>query len=204
MKIAVFGATGMVGSQIAAEASRRGHDVTAISRSGNAVADAPEATPLAANLADAATVAGIAAAHDVVVFSAGPSRTGGDHQQWLGELNQALANVGGTRVFVVGGAGALLVGGQRLMDLPGFPDAYKPEALTMAAAYENILTLPESVNWTMQAPAPEIAPGERTGKYIIADNTPAGDKISTQDYAVAALDEIETPRHVRARYTVAN
>jgi len=204
MKIAVFGATGMVGSQIAAEAVRRGHDVTAVSRSGNPVADAPTATPVAADLANGASVADIAKAHDVVVLSAGPSRTGGDHQQWLAEFSNALANVGDARVFIVGGAGALLVDGQRLVDLPGFPDAYKPEALTMAAAYENVLTLPESLNWTMQAPAPEIAPGQRTGQYKVADNTPAGDKISTQDFAVAALDELETPQHVRARYAVAN
>lgn len=204
MKIAVFGATGMVGSQIAAEAARRGHDVTAVSRSGKSVTDAPTATPLSADLADGAAVADIAKAHDVVVLSAGPSRTGGDHQQWLSDLNTALASVGTTRVFMVGGAGALMVGEQRLVDLPGFPEAYKPEALTMAAAYENALALPESVNWTMQAPAPEIAPGERTGKYTVADNTPAGETISTQDFAVAALDEIEIPRHVRARYAVAN
>jgi putative NADH-flavin reductase len=29
-------------------------------------------------------------------------------------------------------------------------------------------------------------------------------RISMEDYAVAVLDEIETPRHVRARFTVAD
>jgi nucleoside-diphosphate-sugar epimerase len=32
LKIALFGATGMVGSRIAAEAARRGHQVTALAR----------------------------------------------------------------------------------------------------------------------------------------------------------------------------
>ena len=34
MRIAVYGATGMIGSQIAAEALARGHEVTGVTRSG--------------------------------------------------------------------------------------------------------------------------------------------------------------------------
>jgi len=201
MKIAVFGATGMVGSQIAAEALRRGHEVTAISRSGK---DVPGATALSADMSDAGTVASVAAAHDAVVIATGPSRTGGDHQEWLDAMTTTLDNVGTTRTLVVGGAGTLTVDGVRLLDLPDFPDAYKAEALTAAAALDAIRTLPASVNWTVQAPAPEIAPGERTGTYLTGNDSPAGSSISTQDFAVAALDELETPQHVRARFTVAN
>lgn len=204
MKIAVFGATGMIGSQIVAEALSRGHVVTAVSRSGRQVPGTPQAKAVAADLADGAAVASLAKSHDAVVLATGPSRTGGDHQTWLDALATALANMGTTRTLVVGGAGALMVGGKRLVDLPDFPEAYKPEALTLAAAYDAIVRLPESVNWTVQAPAPEIAPGERTGKYVLGGNSPAGEKISTQDFAVAVLDELETPRHVRERYNVAN
>ena len=201
MKIAIFGATGMIGSQIAAEAARRGHQITAVSRSGSSV---PGATSLAADLADAGTVASMANSHDAVVLATGPSRTGGDHQGWLDAMSTALANVGSTRTLVVGGAGALMVDGRRLLDLPGFPEAYKPEALTLAAAYDAITALPESVKWTVQAPAPQIAPGARTGAYKVGGNSPAGETISTQDFAVAVLDELETPRHIRQRYSVAN
>lgn len=201
MKIAIFGATGMIGSQIAAEAISRGHDVTAISRSGKPV---PGATSLAADLSDAGAVTAVANSHDAVVLATGPSRTGGDHQQWLETMATAMDSVGATRTLVVGGAGALLVDGRRLLDLPGFPETYKPEALTLAAAYEAISALPESVNWTVQAPAPQIAPGARTGQYSVGGNSPAGETISTQDFAVAALDELEMPAHIRERYSVAN
>ncbi|PYI68121.1 FMN reductase [Arthrobacter livingstonensis] len=204
MKIAIFGATGMVGSQIAAEAVRRGHVVTAISRSGNAVADVASATAVAADQSDAGTVASVAKAHDAVVLATGPSRTGGDHQLWLDATATAMANVGTTRTVVVGGAGTLLVDGTRLLDRPGFPDAYRAEARTAAIALDAIKALPESVNWTVQAPAPEIAPGERTGHYVLGGDSPAGERISTQDFAVAMLDELETPRHVRTRFTAAN
>jgi len=204
MKIAIFGATGMIGSQIAAEAVRRGHEVTAISRTGGTVAGAPSAAILAADQSDAGTVASVAKAHDAVVLATGPSRTGGDHRLWLDATATAMANVGGTRTIVVGGAGTLLVDGTRLLDLPGFPDAYRAEALTAATALEAIRALPKHVNWTVQAPAPEIAPGERTGSYVLGTDSPAGKTISTQDFAVAMLDELEAPKHLRRRFTAAN
>lgn len=203
MKIAVFGATGMVGSQIVSEATARGHVVTAISRSGNAV-EGVTATPLSAKLGDAAAVNAQAQANDAVVIAVGPSRTGGDHQEWLDDLDLALNNVGSTRTLVVGGAGTLTVDGTRLLDLPDFPDAYRPEATLAAAALEAIKSLPESVNWTVLAPAPEIGPGVRTGSYVAGLDSPVGNHISSQDFAVAAIDELETPKHLRQRFTVAN
>ncbi|MGX9899270.1 hypothetical protein ACW0JT_04070 [Arthrobacter sp. SA17] len=60
------------------------------------------------------------------------------------------------------------------------------------------------MDWTVLAPAPLIQPGERTGEYVTALDTPAGSQISTQDFAVAMLDEIENPKHRRTRFTAAN
>lgn len=168
MKIAVYGATGMVGSQIVNESLSRGHEVTAVSRSGSAV---DGASALSADLADQGAFSEIVEAHDTVVLATGPSRTGGDHAEWLD------AN---------------------------FPEAYKAEALTMAAAYEAAKEAPDHVDWTVLAPAPLIQPGERTGEYVTALDTPAGPQISTQDFAVAMLDEIENPKHRRTRFTAAN
>lgn len=201
MKIAVYGATGMVGSQIVAESLVRGHQVTAISRSLAKVAGARD---LRADLADTKTFAEVANDHDVVVLATGPSRSGGDHDEWIGAMSAAYANANGTRLLVVGGAGALEVDGVRLVDTPEFPEAYKAEALTLAAAYEAIKVAPADLDWTMLAAAPMIQPGERTGKYATALDSPAGNSISTQDYAVAMLDEIEHPAHRRARFTAAN
>ena len=52
MKIVVYGATGMVGSQVTQAALARGHEVTAVSRRG---ADVAGATALAADIIDADT-----------------------------------------------------------------------------------------------------------------------------------------------------
>lgn len=201
MKIAVYGATGMVGSQIVNESLTRGHEVTAISRKGTNVAGAASR---AADLADSGTLAEVAREHDAVVLATGPSRTGGDHAEWLSAMQTAYSNAEGTRLLIVGGAGALEVDGVRLVDTPGFPEAYKAEAATLAAAYDAVRVGPANLDWTMLAPAPLIQPGERTGKYSTAKDSPAGESISTQDYAVAMLDEIENPAHRRARFTAAN
>lgn len=202
MKIAVFGATGMIGSEIVAEAVSRGHEVSAFSRSGGEVAGVDVH---AVDLADATAFAEIAAANDVVVTATGPSRTGEPHESYLTSVSNALANAGDTRLLMVGGAGSLEVNGQRLVDSPEFPEDYKPEARTVAKAYDMLRNdAPADLNWTMISPAPVIEPGLRTGDYKVGEHSPAGESISTQDFAVAVLDEIEIPAHERARFTVAN
>lgn len=202
MKIAVIGASGMVGSRAVTELAQRGHDVTAVTRSGTQVPGA--ATSISGNLGDGGLIRTLAADHEVVLSATGPSRTGEDHRVWLEAMESAEQRAGDTRLFVVGGAGSLLVDGGRLVDQPGFPEGYKAEALTAAQALETIRRAPESLDWVFLCPAPEIAPGERTGSYRTADDTPAGDTISAEDFAVAIADEIENPKHRRARFTVAN
>jgi putative NADH-flavin reductase len=193
MKIALFGATGMVGSRIAAEATSRGHEVTALSRS------------TGADMAAAAAVREAAAGHDVVVSATGPSRTGEPHEPWLASVSTLIDNASDARVLFVGGAGSLLTpDGTRLLDTDGFPDAYKAEATSGAAALDLFRAAPEAVDWTFVSPSPVIAPGERTGSYATALDTPAGDFVSAEDYAVALVDEIEQPQHRRERFTVAS
>ena len=192
MKIALFGATGMVGSRIAAEATARGHQVTSLSRS------------TGGDLADATAVRAAAADHDVLVSATGPSRTGDPHQPWLDAVSTLIANAGDARVLFVGGAGSLLTpDGTRLLDADGFPPEYLGEATTGAAALDLFRAAPERVDWTFVSPAPVIAPGERTGSYTSSLDTPAGDFISAEDYAVALVDEIEDPKHRRQRFTAA-
>jgi putative NADH-flavin reductase len=192
MKIALFGATGMVGSRIASEATSRGHEVTSLSRS------------TGGDLADADAVRRAASTHDVLVSATGPSRTGEAHQPWLDAVSTLIGSAGDTRVLFVGGAGSLLTpDGTRLLDTDGFPDEYQAEATSGAAALDLFRAAPESLDWTFVSPAPVIAPGERTGSYATSLDTPAGDFISAEDYAVVLVDEIEAPQHRRERFTAA-
>lgn len=189
MKIAVYGATGMIGSRIVTEARGRGHEVTAISRgaeSGGAV--------LRGDAGDAAFASRVAADHDIIVSALGPSRTADDGRAFQDSVATLVATLGDARLLVVGGAGSLQVDGVALFDGPGFPEAYQKEARKSAEVLAALRALPEGVDWTYLSPAPVIAPGERTGVYRTGDDSPAGDTVSAEDYAVALVDEIELPR----------
>ncbi|GAA0035629.1 MULTISPECIES: NAD(P)-dependent oxidoreductase [Brevibacterium] len=201
MRIALFGASGMVGSRIADEAAGRGLEVTAITRSGAEVPGV--AHSLTGDMADADFDARVVAENDVIVSATGPSRTGGDHGEWLAALKTLAEASGDTRLIVVGGAGSLSVGDTLLKDTPGFPAVYKAEAETGTRALE-LLRDGNYSPWTMLSPAPQIAPGTRTGYYAVALDSPAGDSISAEDFAIALVDEIEDPQHTDARFTVAN
>ncbi|MGO3392293.1 NAD(P)-dependent oxidoreductase [Glutamicibacter arilaitensis] len=200
MKIAVYGATGMVGSEVVAEAISRGHEVTSVSRSGKEVAGT---TAVAAELSDGATYRDLGKNNDVIVIAVPPSRTGGDHQEYLDAFEQITEALIPARLVVVGGAGATEVNGVRLVDTPGFPEEYKAEATTGAEVYD-MFTSVSGITWTVVAPAPVIMPARRTGSYTLGTDSPAGDFVSSQDFAVAILDEIETPVHANRRMSVAS
>ena len=196
MRIAVYGATGMVGREVVAEARRRGHDVTGYARSGGEGIEA-------ADLADTATFTQVAADHDAVVIAVSPDRTGGPHEPLLRAFDDVIASRPDTRLLVVVGAGSLQVDGGDLADAPGIPEEYRPEMRTMRAVLGK-LRASEGLSWTAVSPAPEISPGERTGSYRSGTDSPVGERISSQDFAVAVLDELENPRFEGRRFTVAN
>ena len=111
------------------------------------------------------------------------------------------------RLVVVGGAGTLEVApGRQLVDTPGFPAAYKAEALG-GRRFLDVLRKETELEWTFLSPSAEFAPGQRTGKFRLGQNelltlSDGASRVSMEDYAIAMLDEVEKPRHVRARFTV--
>jgi putative NADH-flavin reductase len=206
--IVIFGGTGYAGGAIAAEAVRRGHSVTSVSPSGR---PAPEGvTTVQGSVGDAALVDRLAADADVIVI--GIRATSGELASALPGLLAAAARHG-TRIGVVGGAGSLQVsdGGPRVVDLPGFPEAHKGEALAHADVLATIGTAPAEVDWFYLSPAATFgahAPGEATGSYRTSDDILLSDAagnsyISGADYATAFIDEIEKPAHSRRRFHVA-
>ena len=200
MRIAVYGATGAIGSSIVAEAAARGHDVTGISRRGGSAA----AEDRVGDALDAAFAESVADKHDVVVSAIGPSRTEDDGPRFVDSIRTLVDTLGNSRLLVVGGAGSLTVDGVRLLDTPEFPELYKAEATKGAASLALLRESADGVDWTYLSPAPVIQPGERTGHYQVGLESPVGEVISIEDYAVALVDEIENRAHVRRRFTVAN
>ncbi|MET7679256.1 NAD(P)H-binding protein [Streptomyces sp. NPDC005423] len=211
MRFVLFGATGMVGSRIATEASARGHRVLAVSRSGQS--PLPGVAAAAADAADPAQVAGLARGADAVASACVPPRTGGDPREPFLALNRGLVEgvrtAGVGRLLVVGGAGSLEVApGQAAADQPGFPEAYLPEARAHADVLAFYRTLDDDLDWTYVSPAAEIGPGRRTGRFrtggdALLTDADGNSRISAEDYAVAFVDELERDAHPRARMSVA-
>lgn len=207
MKILLIGATGMVGSRIAAEARSRGHQVTGVTRSG---ADGTAK----ADVSDAATIAELASGHDAVVSAISPPRDGSEVREPLfaswRSLHEGLRKSGVRRLLMVGGAGSLLVPpGVRLVDTPDFPAIYHPEASAHADLLELIRAEADDLDWTYISPAAEIAPGERTGSYQrgtdqLLVNAEGHSSISAEDYAIGLVDELEQGKAIKQRITFAN
>jgi len=121
-------------------------------------------------------------------------------------LIEAVRDSGVKRYFVVGGAGSLEVApGMKLIDTPQFPAAYKAEA-AKGADFLELLRRVKDLDWTFLSPSAMFVPGERTGKFRLGKDqlltNDKGSSISFEDYAVAAVDELEIPAHIRERFTV--
>ena len=122
-------------------------------------------------------------------------------------LLEALQLARTPRLVMVGGAGSLqTAAGGVLADSPNFPEVAKAEARAGAHKLKALREQTE-VDWTFLSPSAVFAPGERTGSYRVGAEQLLTDaegksRISQEDYAIALLDEIESPRHRRARFTV--
>lgn len=206
MKITIIGAAGNIGSRILREAVSRGHDVTAVVRREGALDPEPNVEVERADARDAGEAARLADGHDAVVVAVSSRKEGAPIQKVVRAAIEGTRGTG-ARVFVVGGAGSLEVApGMQLLDTPQFPEEYKAEALQAREALEILRAA--DVNWTYLSPAVVITPGERTGQYRMGGDQVLADAegnslISMEDYAVAVLDELESPNHERGRFTVA-
>jgi uncharacterized protein len=210
MKIALIGATGFIGSVILREALERGHEVTAIVRH-------PEKLPQNAHLivqqgdvTNETQTAAQLAGSDAVISSYSPGRVADVQQQYISSYRaiiRAVKKAGVKRLLVVGGAGSLEVApGVQLVDTPAIPEEWKPGVLGLREALYILRTEPD-LDWTFLSPSATIAPGERTGRFRLGTDQLLKDadgqsRISVEDYAVAMVDELENPQHIRARFTV--
>ena len=201
MKVAIIGASGNIGSQILAEATARGHTVTAIARNVDKIAPRPGASPARGDLADGDALANTLRGHDAVISSVRFRMFKPEH------LIDAVTKSGVKRLIVVGGAGTLEVRpGVALLDTPEFPAAAKEEAQAGRIAF-NALRGASELEWTFLSPSAVIAPGERTGKFRLGQDqllvsSDGKSRISIPDFAIALVDELETPQHIRKRFTV--
>ena len=200
-KIAIIGATGKVGSQLLAEALRRGHTVSGIARNVSSLEGREGVIGRSVDVLDAGALAEAVAGHDAVFSSA--HFAGIPASAIVGPVKKA----GVGRLLVVGGAGSLYAApGMRVIDTPNFPSAYKAEA-EAGAAFLEALRAERDLDWTFVSPSAEFVDGARTRRFRLGRDELLVDGagrswISFQDFAIAFLDEFEKPAHLRQRFTV--
>ncbi|GHE10275.1 NAD(P)-dependent oxidoreductase [Streptomyces alanosinicus] len=212
MKILLFGASGNIGSAITHELITRGHAVTGVTRTGNTTTNGTY-TAKAGDVRNAATIAALAEGHDAVVSAIGPRHDGSDddHDIIVGATTALITGLRQTtvkRLVVLGGAGSLETApGVKVIDSPHFPAMWKANALAQSEALE-LYRQVFDLDWTFVSPPKLIEPGTRTGHYrrggdqLLTDEN--GDsRISIADFAIGFADEIETPRALRARISLA-
>lgn len=211
-RVTVIGGSGYAGSHIVEAAATRGLDVTSMSRGEvpERIAGVRYAT---GSITEAADRARALEGADVVVVAVSPrGDMAGRARPAIAELAVEAA-AAGVRLGVIGGAGSLLQreGGDLVIDGPDFADAVKPEASEMGAVLDDLRAAPEALDWFLVSPAATFGawvPGEYRGEYRIGGDVLLTDaegksEISGADFGVAVVDEIEDPKHRRARFTVA-
>lgn len=201
MKIALIGASGVIGQAIQAEALSRQHQLSAFARHPEKITPHTGVTTAALDINNTDDLIQVAKNHEVVVISV---KYTGLHAK---AIIEALKKTSGVRLLAVGGAGSLIgPEGVQIVDTADFLVEWKPEAVA-ARDFLELLREENTLDWTYLSPSAIIEPGQRTGKFRLGKNAlllnEHGDsRISVQDYAVALVDELETPVHRRQRFTV--
>jgi putative NADH-flavin reductase len=212
-KIALIGASGLVGSAILKESLQRGHKVTAIVRNpDNIKLKDPNLLIKKGDVLSEQSVPELISGADVVISAYNPGWTNPNIAEETTRAYHSIidgvkkANI--PRLLIVGGAGSLYVAPEkRVMDTGVIPESFMPAIEALTGVLYNLQKEEKEIDWAFFSPAGSIAPGERTGKFrmgkddLIVD--PKGEShISVEDYAVAMLNEVEAPEHHRERFTI--
>ncbi|WP_114948435.1 NAD(P)-dependent oxidoreductase [Microvirga calopogonii] len=201
MKIAVIGAAGNAAQRVVREAVSRGHEITAIGPTLDKLQALGAAKATLGDITQPDDLAAKLAGHDVVISAVRFVRYDPE------TLVTAVKRSGTPRLVVIGGAGSLRSPARSpVSESSNFPEAAKPEAAAGAKMLERLRAEP-SLDWTFLSPSAAFTAGERTGQFRLGTDdllisAEGKSHISFEDYAIALLDEVETPKHSRQRFTV--
>lgn len=208
MKVAIIGASGFIGSAILNEALSRGHEVTAIVRNPEKITvQNAHLTVKKGDVTNEAEIAPLLAGNEAVITSYN-AHDAATYLKAIHAIINATKKAGIKRLIAVSGAGSLEIApGVQLLDTPEFPAEWKEGASATRDAF-HVIKATDDLDWTVLSPAMMIQPGERTGKFRLGKDQVVFDdkgesKISTADYAVALIDELEQPKHIKQRFTLA-
>jgi putative NADH-flavin reductase len=200
-KVALIGASGKIGSKIAAELLSRGHTVTGIARNAERIPAQKGLTPAQGDFTEPSLLAWNLQGHDAIISAA--SFIPGQAEKLIESVRQSSVK----RFLMVGGAASLKTeDGRKVIDTIQLPDAWKAPVMEGIRTLE-LLRGVNDFDWTFFSPAVQIGPGERTGKFRLGKEQVVKDaegnsKISYDDYAIAMVDELERGENRKARFTI--
>lgn len=202
MNIVLAGATGNIGSRILDEALRRGHRVTGLTRDPAKLGARDGLQTKKANTTDVAAFADALKGHDAAILSVKWNEN--DVHQVLDALRKANVK---RCLFVVGAGSLLRTDGRTHFDHMAEKGVQPPTSKPAALALVEVQKVTD-LEWTAISPPASIQPGERTGKFRLGrdhllEDDNGKSEISREDFAIAILDEIEKPSHIRQRFTAA-
>ena len=213
-KIAIIGATGMIGSRILMELIERDYVITAISRH---PFDLPGSTNLIACEGDVMNkdvVTGhvIALENEVLISAINPDPNHLEDFEIAAQNLVTIAKQSGIKKLItIGGAGSLLTSdGKMLMDSESFKEAWRPIAEAHRKALEVYKNMSDfKFTWINVSTASIISPDEKTGHYRIGTDqhllmdAEGKSYISAEDFASAVVDLIPNEEIKNQRITIA-
>ncbi|MEP6887809.1 MAG: NAD(P)-dependent oxidoreductase [Nitrospirales bacterium] len=201
----------VLSGRILQEALNRDHEVTAIVRHPEKLQPQAKLRAQKGDVYNEDDVARVVAGHDAVISAFNPGWSNPDiyNQQVKGTraIINGVKKAGIKRLLFVGGAGSLEIKpGVQSVDTPEFPKEWKQGALATREALNPLRKEPD-LEWSFLTPSADISPGQRTGTFRLGTDQLLRDangqsRISTGDYAMAMIDEVEKPTYVRQRFTV--
>ena len=212
-KIALIGASGLVGSAILKESLERGHSVTAIVRHPEKIQlKDPNLKIISGDVLTEDSVPDLVQGADVVISAYNPGWTNPNISVETTKAYKSI--ISGVkkakipRLLIVGGAGSLYVSPEkRVMDTGVIPESFMPAIKSLAEVLYSLQKEEKELNWAYFSPAGNIAPGEKKGKYRMGKdelivNENGESSISVEDFADAMLNEVEKPQHHNERFTI--
>jgi uncharacterized protein len=182
MRVAIIGATGLIGVGLVPEAASRGHRVTALCRHPEQVPVRDNVAAVACDIFETETLTEILRGHDAVIHSYSPRR---DH-----DTDRSGPHVAAT-----------------VMEAPQFPPEYVESAISTGEVKKVLATEGSDLDWTFLAPSLFFDERGRSGVFRLGldealFSADGNSSISIEDYAIAMIDELEDPRHTGRRFTV--
>ncbi len=200
--IVLIGATGNIGGRILDEALNRKHVVTAVTRDPRKLTARANMTVRAASTTDAPGLVKVMKGHDIAIVSVKWNENDVDR------IIDTIKKAGIKRaVFIVGAGSLLRKDGRTHFEHMAEKGVQPPTSKPAMVALEQIRKI-KDFDWTAVSPAATIPSGKRTGKFRLGldqflEDSKGESRISREDFAVAILNEIEKPKHIRKRFTAA-